>query len=1060
MKTTLTKGKKLLKKLTDKAAGTRVGRQVMKIPAPIRKGYAAGLLVPVPGAGEVGALVGTGVWAKGRLERAVTARTGQPYRMFDTPGRLLVELMATWDGKSGGTASPKLDGVYARATKDGVFSRSGKPLDLPHVSSRLKRHFRKNPDAVLEGEVFKKGEGIEKIAGAVKSGGVATKHLKLHLFPKDGEKRPWSIGAVRRVPGKKVTDAAGVQQVFQKALKRGHEGVVVRGADGTPAKLKPVQDAEWEVAQVHGGPRGVLALKHGDRTFKVQSKPGLTAKAGDKVQVTYSGTTKKGVPKAAVAQRVRNDHDFETMKPPTPFQTPAMLLLGDAFPTPDPCVRAFRLRAATPGQVDLARGETTEEEIARDRRTLKRIAAGAAVAGGVAATVIHKGRTPKVVPVAKPPVKLKKPVKTYWGMKPPPRVKVKLEAGKIGQIRQIGRIRPISLEEKRDPLSKARDATIIAGTGAVGAGALVTAHQARKLRKKADAALGHASSAVARTARQVRETVTPKAVAHEGLKLVKDKAKSKAVEYFPTFTKGIRALKKTVFQTPAQRLMDFSALSGSKAITREALGLAPRKVVPVLKTVKKPPLFEVINRKTKEVVGHGTSKHSARRVRDRRDNEYGGYAHSVREIATGRSFQTPAQQMGLFNFATATADPKIRDSQRRFVDHWDVAAGLKKGYDATGAEAKVGMGDAAVIKSLYRKANTVNKWGGRAGRLTKDAADVVRGVPRARDTSGRKKSREWEKGWAKDAAKKALLVGGGIAYGIGLKKSPRLAATHHRVVGAAKKAGREVKDAISNFETPAARMGISFGISNIEHPTLNFERKRKEDNSAAIKAGLGGAVAGGANGALIGSLSAAGSKQADDYFGILKKREARGHGGGVMVAPKKPSAPFKAKGKFNNAEKIARAEHNSLQNMKKVIRRRSIGGGLAGAALLGGASYAVTKTAEKKRFSTPASGILRQMETSDGHRPPLQFDEVAADAGWDIRDPRGKSARVFAPGSRKRVRREKSWSEEVGNERKLWKAGVVGAALLAGAGGVAIGRRLPKKGFKKVESIDSIRKRA
>ena len=47
----------------------------------------------------------------------------------------------------------------------------------------------------------------------------------------------------------------------------------LKGADGTPAKLKPVQDAEWEVAQVHGGPRGVLALKHGDRTFKVQSKP-------------------------------------------------------------------------------------------------------------------------------------------------------------------------------------------------------------------------------------------------------------------------------------------------------------------------------------------------------------------------------------------------------------------------------------------------------------------------------------------------------------------------------------------------------------------------------------------------------------------------------------------------------------------------------------------------------------------------------------------------------------------------------------------------------------------
>lgn len=74
-------------------------------------------------------------------------------------------------------------------------------------------------------------------------------------------------------------------------------------------------------------------------------------------------------------------------------------------------------------------------------------------------------------------------------------------------------------------------------------------------------------------------------------------------------------------------------------------------------------------------------------------------------------------------------------------------------------------------------------------------------------------------------------------------------------------------------------------------------------------------------------------------------------------------------------------------------------------------------------FSTPASKLFH-------------FDEIAQDAGWDIRDPRGRSARVFAPGSRKRDRREKAWHEKIENERKLWKAGV-GAAAVAGlvAGG-------------------------
>jgi hypothetical protein len=73
------------------AVGTRVGKQVMKIPAPIRKGYAAGLMVPIPGSAEVGALAGTGVWAKNRIEGRVRRSTGEPYRLlFATPARRML----------------------------------------------------------------------------------------------------------------------------------------------------------------------------------------------------------------------------------------------------------------------------------------------------------------------------------------------------------------------------------------------------------------------------------------------------------------------------------------------------------------------------------------------------------------------------------------------------------------------------------------------------------------------------------------------------------------------------------------------------------------------------------------------------------------------------------------------------------------------------------------------------------------------------------------------------------------------------------------------------------
>jgi hypothetical protein len=66
-----------------------------------------------------------------------------------------------------------------------------------------------------------------------------------------------------------------------------------------------------------------------------------------------------------------------------------------------------------------------------------------------------------------------------------------------------------------------------------------------------------------------------------------------------------------------------------------------------------------------------------------------------------------------------------------------------------------------------------------------------------------------------------------------------------------------------------------------------------------------------------------------------------------------------------------------------------------------------------------------------------EFDLFARESGWDVRDPRGKSARVYAPGSRTRVRREKYWHEKTENQRKIMIAAGVGAAAIGGLGGVA-----------------------
>lgn len=101
-------------------------------------------------------------------------------------------------------------------------------------------------------------------------------------------------------------------------------------------------------------------------------------------------------------------------------------------------------------------------------------------------------------------------------------------------------------------------------------------------------------------------------------------------------------------------------------------------------------------------------------------------------------------------------------------------------------------------------------------------------------------------------------------------------------------------------------------------------------------------------------------------------------------------------------------------------------GGMPGATSKGG--KLTPKGAALRRWNCAARQVLTQFAD------PL-------DVGWDLRDARGNSARVFAPHAGQRDRRPKKWHERVENERKLWAA-----AGLAGTGiGVAATRKLVGK---------------
>lgn len=147
--------------------------------------------------------------------------------------------------------------------------------------------------------------------------------------------------------------------------------------------------------------------------------------------------------------------------------------------------------------------------------------------------------------------------------------------------------------------------------------------------------------------------------------------------------------------------------------------------------------------------------------------------------------------------------------------------------------------------------------------------------------------------------------------------------------------------------------------------------------------------------------------------------------------------------------RVDQAGRPQKREWEKAWFHRAVGSAAAGAALLGGAAFTT-------RTKTGQDYILKPLKKADSwlqkrgvsmlscklRRTLKQFDLDAAIAGWDVRDPRGRSARVFAPGSRPRFRRPKEWHEKKENREALLKGAIVGTGLLGAGAGYAVTRKL------------------
>ncbi len=124
--------------------------------------------------------------------------------------------------------------------------------------------------------------------------------------------------------------------------------------------------------------------------------------------------------------------------------------------------------------------------------------------------------------------------------------------------------------------------------------------------------------------------------------------------------------------------------------------------------------------------------------------------------------------------------------------------------------------------------------------------------------------------------------------------------------------------------------------------------------------------------------------------------------------------------------------------------KNAVGAAAVGAGLLGHAhamrrnpEYRAKVQKAVRRSKTAANSVVPDLFPMAAKTREMRFDVSAPD--WDVRDQRGRSARVFAPGAQRRWRREKKWHERSENQRRLLGALAVAAGAAGLAGGYKVG---------------------
>ena len=203
-------------------------------------------------------------------------------------------------------SQPKLDGIRCIATRQGLFSRQGKPITaVPHIWEALKGAFDYNPNLILDGELYadKLANDFNKIISLVRKANPTPQELvesaetiKYHVYDlpsstgtfrqRSGELRALVANhlgdEIQFVETERVEDQEALDALNGRYVEQNYEGQMVRIAESkyeqkrskNLLKRKEFKDQEFRIVSINegvgnrSGMAGYITYELGDgRTF-------------------------------------------------------------------------------------------------------------------------------------------------------------------------------------------------------------------------------------------------------------------------------------------------------------------------------------------------------------------------------------------------------------------------------------------------------------------------------------------------------------------------------------------------------------------------------------------------------------------------------------------------------------------------------------------------------------------------------------------------------------------------------------------------------------------------